>query len=197
MHRDLNTVFWLIARSTGLVAWWLAALSVLWGLTMTGRAARGRVTAAWLLDLHRHLSGTAVAFVALHVTALELDFTAPHIPLIAVVLPLRSPWRPGPVSWGVVALYLLLVVEVTSLFMNRLPRRLWRGIHLTSFVVFGLATVHVLTTGTDRTNLAVEWSALAQVAAFVFLCSYRLIDVLVGIQRPRRVARAAGVPGRR
>ncbi|HEX2850166.1 MAG TPA: ferric reductase-like transmembrane domain-containing protein [Acidimicrobiales bacterium] len=189
MHHDLNTVFWLIARSTGLVAWWLAALSVLWGLAMTGRAARRRVTAAWLLDLHRHLSGTALAFVVLHVLALELDFTAPHIPLVAALVPLRSPWRPGPVSWGVVALYLLAVIEVTSLVMNRLPRRLWRAIHLTSFAVFASATVHVLTAGTDRTNLAVEWSALLQVAAFVFLAAYRLLDVIVGIQRPRRVVR--------
>lgn len=187
MHHDLNTVFWLLARSTGLVAWWLAALSVLWGLTMTGRAARGRVTAAWLLDLHRQLSGTAVVFVALHVTALALDYTKPHIPLTAALIPMRAPWRPGPITVGVVALYLLLAVELTSLVRDRLPRRVWHGIHLTSLAVFVLATLHVLTTGTDRTNLAIQWSVLVQAAAFVFLAVYRLIDVVVGITRPRRV----------
>ncbi len=186
MHHDLNTFFWLLARSTGLAAWWMAALSVLWGLAMSGRAARGRVTSAWLLDLHRYLSGTTLAFVALHVGSLALDYTVPHIPLTAALLPMRAPWRPGPITAGVVALYLLVVVEVTSVVRHRLPRRVWHAIHLSGLVVFALTTVHVMTTGTDRTNLAVEWSALAQAAAFVFLGVYRLIDVVVGIERPRR-----------
>ena len=39
---------------------------------------------------------------------------------------------------AVMGLYLLLSIEVTSLFMRRLPRRLWRAVHLSSYGLFVL-----------------------------------------------------------
>jgi predicted phage tail protein len=44
---------------------------------------------------------------------------------------------------------MLLAVELTSLARRRIPRRLWRQVHLGSFVLFGTSTVHALTAGTD------------------------------------------------
>ena len=38
-------------------------------------------------------------------------------------VPLASAWKPGAVAWGVVALYLLLAIEITSLLQRRIPRR--------------------------------------------------------------------------
>jgi len=44
---------------------------------------------------------------------------------------------------------MLLAVELTSLARRHIPRRLWRQVHLGSFVLFGTSTIHALTAGTD------------------------------------------------
>jgi predicted ferric reductase len=62
-------------------------------------------------------------------------------------------WHPLAVAWGIVGLYLLLAVELTSLAMSRLPRRLWRRVHMASFLVFATTSVHALTAGTDRRSV--------------------------------------------
>lgn len=74
---------------------------------------------------------------------------------------------------GVVALYLLVAVEVTSLLRNRLPRRLWRAVHSTSFALFLLGTGHALAAGSEAGNGAVRVSAAAMLVAFMFLVVYR------------------------
>ena len=57
-------------------------------------------------------------------------------------------WHPAAVAWGVVAGYLLVAVELTSLARNRISKRTWRRVHTASFVLFVFATVHGLTAGT-------------------------------------------------
>jgi len=54
---------------------------------------------------------------------------------------------------GIVALYLLLAVQVSSMVRHRLPHRLWRGVHALSSVLFATATVHILTAGTDTDDM--------------------------------------------
>ena len=74
MHLDPKT-WWYVSRATGFVGWALLAASVLWGLFITNKTL-GRTTApAWVLDLHRHLGGLAVAFVAVHLAVLPLTPT--------------------------------------------------------------------------------------------------------------------------
>lgn len=184
MNHDLDTLWWYAARATGITAWWLAALSVYWGLLASTRYARGRWRAAWVVDLHRHLGGLTFAFVVLHIGALQADMTEPHIKLAAVFVPMASSWRPAAVTWGVMALYLLAAVEVTSLLMHRIPRRMWWSVHMSSLVIFGLANIHALTAGTDHANPAIQWSCLVQLSVLAFLGTYRLLDALVGVERP-------------
>ena len=43
--------WWYASRSTGLVAWGAAAASVIWGLLLSTRSARGLAKPAWVLDL--------------------------------------------------------------------------------------------------------------------------------------------------
>jgi DMSO/TMAO reductase YedYZ heme-binding membrane subunit len=59
--------------------------------------------------------------------------------------------------------------------MKRLPRRWWRSVHLTSYVVFALVVVHVLAAGTDAGEPVVQWLALASVALVGFVTLYRVL----------------------
>lgn len=167
-------VWWFVARASGIVAWVLAALSVLWGLALSTRALGRKPGAPWLLDLHRFLGGLTVVFVAVHLVGLWADSYVEFGPL-ELFVPFTSSWKPLEVAWGVVAFYLLLAVEITSLLMKRLPKRVWHGIHLLSYVVYATGTVHLLLAGTDADNPALRWTVLVSVGAVVFFTVYRAV----------------------
>ena len=50
-------------------------------------------------------------------------------------------------------MYLLVAIEVTSLLRARLSPKSWRTVHLLSYALFAIITVHVLAAGTDTHDL--------------------------------------------
>lgn len=185
---------WYVARASGITAYFLVSAAVLWGLALSAKVFR-RPRPAWMLDLHRFLGGAAVIFTLTHLVGLFLDQWA-KFSLTELLVPFASHWKPGPVAWGIVAFYILVTVELTSLFMNRLPKKLWHGIHLTSVLLFVFATVHLFTAGSDRSDLWLQRGAI-----FVNSCAALLLVVRFSMQRddsssydesdPREKARAA------
>ena len=166
---------WFVARASGMVAWMLLTSSVLWGLVLSTKlTALGRKPRpAWTLDLHRWLGGLATVFTGVHVLAVLADSSA-HIGLEAALVPFASHWRPLAMAWGVVALYLLLAVELTSLARKHLPRAWWRGIHMASFPLFLLATIHGFAAGTDARTWAFVLFAAAAAVPVAALVAQRL-----------------------
>ena len=159
------------------------------GLALATRALGNNPRPAWLLDLHRFVGGLTVLFLAVHLGALVADSYV-HFGLADLLVPFASSWKTGAVAWGVVGMWLLVAVEVSSLMMRRLPRRTWRAIHLTSYLAAVLATVHAFTAGTDAKNPFVTWAAVASLSAITFFLVFRLV-------LPRRKARAAARAARR
>ena len=170
----MTSLWWYIARSSGVVAWALLALSVLWGLALSTRALGARPRANWLLDLHRFLGGLAVVFVGVHLVGLALDPWV-EIGVTQMLVPFSSSWNPVAVAWGVVALYLLAAVEITSLLRRRIPRTWWKGVHLSSYGLYAVATVHLLTAGTDRHSPVLLWAVIGATTAIVFSTAYRVM----------------------
>jgi predicted ferric reductase len=164
----------------------LASLSVLWGLALSGRPFGRNPTGPWLLDLHRYLGGLSVLFVGGHIGAIAADNFV-HFGWADTFVPLASGYRPVAVAWGVVSMYFLLAIEVTSLAMKQLPKRVWRSIHYTSVVVFLASTLHLLTVGTDRENMLLRVAAAASTAVATFLVAYRLAAPKPQRQQPRQV----------
>lgn len=167
--------WWYVARATGYVAWALVATSVISGLLLSTRLTNGRPTPAWILDFHRFLAGASVVFTGLHLVGLVADNYV-HFGVADILVPFASSWKTGAVALGVVALYLLVAVEVSSLYMRRLPRRVWRAIHLSSYVVFWSATFHLITAGTDATNPASRIATALTMAVVVFLTLVRALS---------------------
>ena len=166
-------LIWYTARSSGIVAWALLSASVLWGLALSTRVLGKRPRPNWILDLHRFVGGAAVVFVGVHVVSMLLD-TYVHFGLVDVLVPFATTWHPGAVAWGIVGLYLLLAVEITSLLRSRLSKRAWRAVHMLSFPLFVTSTVHLLTAGTDRSNPALVGAAIAVTAAVALLTAVRI-----------------------
>jgi predicted ferric reductase len=169
-----DQTWWYVARSSGFIAWGAALASLLCGMALSTRALGRRPRGPWLLDLHRYLGGLTVAFVGLHLVALLAD-TFVQFSIADLFVPFATSYRTTAVAWGVLAFWLLVAVEVSSLVMHRLRRRAWYGIHLTSYVLAVAATLHALYTGTDTTNPAFRWTGLIALGLAGFFTIYRVI----------------------
>jgi DMSO/TMAO reductase YedYZ heme-binding membrane subunit len=171
---------WYAARAAGIVAWALALSSVVWGLAISTRALGRRPRPAWLYDLHRFLGGAAVIFTAIHVGAILLDSYV-SFSLVNVLVPFTGTWHPVAVAWGIVALYLLLAVELTSLARARVPKRLWRRVHYGSFGLYALSSIHAVSAGTDGRSPGFLIAVVASIP---------VIGTLTAIRIARSAARA-------
>ena len=181
-----SQVWWYVARSGGIVAWLLLAASVLWGVALSSRFLGTKPKPNWMLDLHRFLGGLSVVFTAVHLVALLADSFV-TITIVHVLVPFTGKYHTVAMAWGVLALYLLLAVEVTSLFRRRLPRRAWRAIHYLSFPLFMAGTVHLLLVGTDRATVPLRVGVLAAVALVCTATFVRIVKAGRHVQ-----ARVAG-----
>jgi predicted ferric reductase len=181
-----STLLWDTARAAGIVSFALLAASAIWGLALSTRVLGGRPRSAWLLDLHRFLGGAAVVFLTVHVVTIMLD-TYVHFGPVEAFVPLAASWRTVPVAWGIVAMYLLVAVELTSLLRGRLPKRVWDSSHYLAFPLFLLACAHALTAGTDRSAPALRLAVLGSLAAVIALSALRMR----GLSR-RGLSRARG-----
>jgi predicted ferric reductase len=175
-----SQTWWYVARSGGIIAWTLAALAVIGGLQISTRLVR-RPAPAWMLDVHQFVGALALAFLGVHILGLAVDRFIGFGPGDFLV-PFVSSYKPAAVALGVLAMYLLLAVWVTSLLMRRMPRRVWHAVHFSSYVIFVVATVHGITAGTDRHNAVFQWACLVSAGAVLMM-------TLVRVWSPRREAR--------
>jgi sulfoxide reductase heme-binding subunit YedZ len=175
---------WYVSRSSGLITWALVAASIVWGITLSSRLLRRRGIPAWLLDLHRYLAALSLIFTAVHILGLVADNYV-YFGWKELFVPNGSPWKTGPVTWGVFSFYLLIVIQGTSLFMKKLPRRLWHGIHLLSYVLFVMATVHGLSAGSDHRNTTFLIITSGAVAVVLFAFTARVLQ-----GRAKRIVKA-------
>jgi len=166
--------WWILSRASGIVAWLMLSASVLWGIVLaTDLFPRWR-RRAWLTDMHRWLAGLTAFFIAGHLAALLADRHV-NFGVLDVLVPYASAWRPTAVAAGVVAFWLFLAVESTSLAVKRLPGSWWRDIHIVGYWVFWLTTVHAALAGTDASSRLYVVASLAAVALVVFAVSYRIL----------------------
>lgn len=159
--------WWYVARAGGIVAWALVLTSCTWGLLHALRTFGRRPPPSWMLSTHRYLSALALVFVGVHVLALLADSFV-QFSLADVLVPMVSSWHPLAVAWGVVGMYVLVAVEVTSLVRARLTPKVWRGVHMLSYVLLALVTVHFLAAGTDSRDVLPTTSAVLIGVATVF-----------------------------
>jgi len=166
--------WWYVTRASGMVAWLMLTASVIWGIVLSTKAFPEQRRPAWLLDLHRWLGGLTMAFLGLHLGSLVAD-NYTHFGLADLTVPYASTWKPGAVALGVLAAWVLVAVECTSLAMKRLPRRFWRFVHLTSYGAFWLTSLHAAFAGTDRAAPLYRATAASSVIAIVWSLVYRVL----------------------
>jgi predicted ferric reductase len=160
-------------------------ISFCWGLFISTKAVAKASSPAWLLDFHRYVGGLAVIFTGIHLLGLVADSYV-TFGWTETLIPFASDWKPMPVASGVVAMYVLVAIEVSSLMMKRLPRPMWRWIHRSSFVLYVMATYHGIAAGTDHGNQWFRVAALASINIVMFLTIVLILSARRARLQPAR-----------
>jgi sulfoxide reductase heme-binding subunit YedZ len=188
-------IWWYIARASGIIAWLFITASVLWGILLSTKLFPAHRRPAWLLDLHRGLGALSVLFLLTHVGALVADNYV-HFDIVDILVPFASEWKTWQVAIGVFAFWGVVIVEFTSLAMKHLPKKLWRGIHFTSYLTFLLTSFHGTFAGTDATNKMYVATTIVTTVVLVVAVSYR-IATRRSVRVPTRGRARSAAPDRR
>ncbi len=96
---------------------------------------------------HQWTAYLAISFTLTHpLVLLFLRAPAPHFRIIDILWPIHSPLQPKLNLAGAGALYLLLLVFVSSLLRTRIGRPVWRSLHYLVFPAAVLLLLHSILT---------------------------------------------------
>jgi sulfoxide reductase heme-binding subunit YedZ len=144
------------------------------GLIISTRLAGHRLARPVVFGLHEHLAWLGLAATGLHLGALLADSYI-SFRITDLLIPFASPYRPGAIALGVIALYLSAVITGSFYVRARIGRRTWRAIHMASFAAYALATVHGILAGSSTAQPWMQALYLSSGGAVVFLTNYRLL----------------------
>ena len=143
-----GAVLWYVNRATGLTSLVLMTATLVLGTLVRRRARIPGLPRFAVQGLHRNVSLLSALLLITHIATAIVDSYV-DIGVSSAVVPFVAGYRPFAVGLGTLAVDLFLLVLVTSLLRNRLPLRLWKTVHLTSYLLWPLAFVHGITAGTD------------------------------------------------
>jgi predicted ferric reductase len=172
----VDPTLWYVTRAAGVAAYVLLAVVVDFGILLS-LARQLETGVSWILDeLHQFLALLTAAMIALHLGVLLFD---PFISfsLANLVLPFGEPYQPLGISVGVLGLYALLILLVSSWLRRYIPRQVWRVFHYLSFAAFALVTAHGLLAGSDAGLGWLRSVFFAATASAFFLGIMRLVLV--------------------
>lgn len=156
---------WILLRAAGIGAYVMLFLSVAWGLLATTSIVTKRVSKPSSTLFHQFTATVGVVLLAVHVVLLVVDTYMPFAPL-DVLVPLHSTFRPLAITAGVLGMYGMVIVLVTSWLRKPIGTKVWRAIHLLAVPAFTLALAHGVFAGTD-TERWWMWGMYALTGLFV------------------------------
>ncbi len=193
-----SPTLWYLNRGTGAVLLALYTLAVVGGILATGR----RTSTLWprfvTQGLHRTLGLLATVLLVVHAASAVVDEFV-DIRWWHALVPFGGLYKPVFLALGALALDLTVAIALTSALRSRLSVRLWRVVHLTSYVGWALAVAHTLGIGTDMRASWFQWLLGGCVTAFAAAVALRVALSARGDTRPAEPAaeardRAVGLP---
>ena len=141
-------MLWILLRAAGIGAYVALWLAVAWGLVATTGIVKKRISKPSANAFHAFVATTGLVLLAVHLVILAVDTYMPF-GVLDFLIPMRSTFRPVAITAGVVAMYAIVLIMVSSWSRSKLSTRLWRAIHLTAVPAFVLALLHGVFAGTD------------------------------------------------
>jgi sulfoxide reductase heme-binding subunit YedZ len=184
-----DPTFWILARASGMTAYLLLSASILAGNLVKTSPFGNRIKPATATDVHRTLALFGLAALVLHGVSLLADKSV-KMPVLGLLVPGLSPYRPLAVGIGVLAAELMVLVYASFSFRKRIGTKNWRRLHWASYAVFLGAAGHGITAGTDASARWAQLIYLATLGAVAGAAGWRALAPAAP-KRPKREAAAA------
>jgi predicted ferric reductase len=168
-------VYWYLSRGSAIVAYILLWASMVLGLLMTNKMARYWPGAPTAYDLHQYVSLLGMGFVLFHGLILMGDSFI-KLNLMQVVVPFASAnYRPVEVGLGQIGFYIWIILVGTTYVKKQIGIKVWKAIHVSSFLMFLFAMFHGIYSGTDSSAGWMQMIYWFSAASLVFLTIYRIL----------------------
>lgn len=166
---------WTTTRAAGLAAYILLFFSMAFGI-LQGYPNLSPKTKANLYTLHESTSWYGMLVAILHGFVLLYDNYVGYS-ISEILVPFTesdaSLWN----GLGTIALYLMLLLIVTSDLRNKINKKVWKAIHFLSIGSFAAALLHGIMIGTDTKYFHVQ----------MLYWGTGLVIVLLALIRPKKI----------
>lgn len=175
---------WIVLRAAGIGAYLMLFASVAFGLVATTAPFGKRIAKQSAILIHQFLSTVGLVLLGIHIGGLLVD-SFMHFAPRDVLVPGASTYRPIPVALGIIAMYAMVMVLVSSWVRRRYSSKLWRRLHMAAAPAFALAMLHGVFAGADATRrwMYLTYLITGSIVAFLLL--------LRGLQVERKPVRRA------
>ena len=185
-----SPILWYLTRATASAAYVALTLATLCGM-LRGIARGSGAQLSWVVDeLHQALSTCFGGLVVLHLVTLYYHTFIPFT-LGNFLWPGSQPYRPLAVNLGVLGLYTMVIILVSSWMRRRLSYRTWRWLHYLSFVTFVLVTLHGMLAGSDA---AEPWMSALYAGASAMVGFLVLMRLLTSLRAARTAQESTREP---
>ena len=172
-------IYWYIARASGIISFVLLWLSMLIGLSLTGKLVPGGYPMRIINELHKFISLFGLLFILLHAFILIGDqYLLLKFWQILIPFTLFN-YRPLSVGAGQVVFYLWLLLALSFYIKKHIGRHAWRIIHYLSFPAFWLVVLHGVFSGTDTGRSLIQMLYFISGTSVLFLTIYRVMKSVV------------------
>lgn len=164
---------WHLVRAAGLTAYTLLGASTLWGVFLASRVIKDWSPGPVMLLLHATVSWLALGATVAHVGMLLFDRYYTYT-LADLLVPFTGPYRPVAVGLGILSAWLTVAITISFSQRKRIGQQAWRVLHLSSYAVFALITLHALLAGTDASKPGMRLMVGAFAAITAGLLGHRI-----------------------
>jgi predicted ferric reductase len=170
---SLSPMSWNLSRAAGITLYLLFWGMVMTGLLLTTRIFDRMVSKATLLSLHGYVGRLAYAFLAAHLLSLVID---QHLPFTIdqLVVPFGGPTGEPWTGFGILGMYLFIVVIASASWRRYIPYAVWRFLHVLAFPMYALSLLHGIGAGSSTGAPIMQAIYLLTGAGVVVLCLVRL-----------------------
>ena len=168
-----NKHFWYLSRASGVIAYTLFWLAVVFGLLLSTLLGK-HFNMARVFALHQYLSLIAVGFAAFHAGILLADNFL-NLNLWQILLPFGFQTERVGVALGQLGFWLLFICAFSFYIKKYIGQSVWRWLHFLTFMAYMFISIHVFMVGSDSRALPLLlFYAASQTTVFV-LMTYRLV----------------------
>lgn len=143
------------------------------------------------VKFHNIIGWTALALSLVHPALLLLPSRV-QFEVVDLFYPLNAPKQPWINTLGAIAVYLLIIVLVTSYFRFDIGRRRWKVLHFTTYALFPLYAIHSILTDPALRDRSIDY--LDGEKVYVELCVLIVVLAIVARWKWKRVTVAAPHP---